>query len=236
MKIQAIGQIAVALVIAGGTHAILAQQSSPEAEEARRTRGAARARLELARSATLPEAARAAGGTYVSEQPWQTWQSVVDLADLYRESDVVAVGEVRDAAPTLSPDRKTVSTMVSISVSESLKGTPAKNDELLVWTPGGRVKLDDGLVVDVRVKDWQPLAVGQRCVLFLSAMKPTAQASEVGRLNGVVLKPTAGRQGVFVLTGSRIESRSRLTDPLKQRYTQADLAAFMRELRSLAKG
>lgn len=235
MKILTISQIAVVLLAVGGRPTILAQQSSPEAQQARRARDAARARLDAAR-ATLPEAAQAAGGSYVTEQQWQTWQSATDLGALFRESDVVAVGQVRNSAPTLAPDRKSVSTLVSFSVSESLKGTPLKGDDLLVWTPGGRVKLDDGLIVDVRVKDWQPLVVGQSCILFLSAMKPGAQASEIGSVKGVVLAPTSGRQGVFVLAGNRVDSRSRPADPLKQRYSMVDVGPFLRELRSLGKG
>jgi hypothetical protein len=225
-----------AVLVAMAVSVVSGQESSPEAREARRVREAARARLELARSSTLPDAARASGGVYRVEQDWNSWQVATGLDSLFEASDVVIVGKLEESQPSLSPDQRAVSTMLSFRTAEVLKGDVRLNQAVLVWTPGGSVTLADGMVVDVRIKDWDPLIAGQRCVLFLSAMKPSAQAAVVGSVSGTVLAPTLGRQGVFLIAGERVSVRGRNIDIVQQRYSQSEVGKFMRELRALKKG
>jgi hypothetical protein len=236
MKAATITHGFAAVVVAMAVSVVNAQESSTEAREARLAREAARARLELARSSTLPEAARASGGTYRVEQDWNSWQIASGLQSLFESSDVVIVGKLEGSQSNLSPDQRAVSTMLSLRASEVLKGDVRLNQALLVWTPGGSVTLADGTVVEVRIKDWEPLTTGQRCVLFLSAMEPSAQAAVVGSVPGMVLAPTLGRQGVFVIAGDRVSVRGRSVDIVQQQYSQSDVGKFMRELRALKKG
>ncbi len=165
----------------------------------------------------LPAAVDPEGNNLPAGSTGHWWAGLSPLpAD---KSDVVVIGEVRDAQAFLSEDNTGVYSEFNISVSEVLKDDPANplTGTVVGERAGGAIRLPNG-----RTKSFRPNAmgfprVGRQYVLFLQR-NPDGQDYTI--LTGYELR--GGR--VFALDGNK---KSRFAA-----YDGADEAAFLSDVRN----
>ena len=148
-----------------------------------------------------------------------------DFSEMVTSSELVVHARVVDVRPQMSGDRRTIETMVTVTVLDSLKGDPGATVYFRV--PGGQVGRYRRVMVGA-----PEFASGDEVVLFLRGRAP-AVPMPFGLSQGVyrVARKSDGRAMVTPPVVSDSVGRVVRGDPARR---PLELSAFEREVRAAA--
>jgi hypothetical protein len=149
----------------------------------------------------------------------------VEFSEMVTASDLVVHGRVVNIRPQLVGDRRTIETVVTVSVVEALKGQPGATVYFRV--PGGQVGRYRRMMIGA-----PEFADGDEVVLFLKGRAP-AVPYPFGLSQGVyrVVQGADGRRVVTPPVISEAAGRVVRGDPSRR---PLDLTVFTRNVRAIA--
>jgi hypothetical protein len=150
----------------------------------------------------------------------------VDFAQMSRESELIVRGTVVNLqAQTTSATRRTIETLVTVFVAETIKGTPGTQTVFRV--PGGRVGRYRSVMVGAPV-----FALGDEVIVFLKGQAP-ALAMPYGLSQGVYRISRARGSAVVTPAVNTAAGRVVRGDPSRR---PLDPAAFSRQVQTVLAG
>ena len=123
----------------------------------------------------LKEAARVSGGRYTLIWDVEPHISPQNLRRLVAASDLVIAGEVTESKCHLSKTGEYITTHYRVFVHERLRGhVQGGSSDVLVSMVGGQVFFEDGLTATVETPGFHGPVNGERLLLFLNFVPPSA--------------------------------------------------------------
>src|SRR5918996_897524 len=125
-------------------------------------------------------------GSFVGPVDFHNEVVAMDLETLIHDSTVILVGQIGDNRCRLSADERRITTDYNVTVLETLKGTVAVGDSVIVSLPGGKVVFEDGTWAELLPNEYRMPQMGERYVLFLapSRYNPAADVQSLAGPSG----------------------------------------------------
>jgi hypothetical protein len=181
----------------------------------------------------IPETARQVSGKYVVELTPGDEFVAEDLASLNSTNGLIVIAELLGKSSSfLSKDETTISTAYVAKVWEFIKGPDKKrppNPWLInIILPGGKYLLEGGRTVEVRIRNRQPVALGERYLFFLDQVETPEplRVFEDGKQTSYV--PRFGSQGMFLIADSGVvKPRGHDVSPAFKQYMNKPQRKFV---------
>lgn len=186
--------------------------------------------LRALRRGDLHAAGRLNGGSYVAEFIPHPEGFFSRLEDVGKVSDLVVVGRAFRVLPRLTDGGGGISTFATISIERVIKG--AALERVRVKVPGGRVRFDDGVVVELRSADSEfGIVAGRSYALFLSRVSGDV-LPEPERPGDQVYVPTGASYGIFDLTSGDgiVKPQAPPASPVRKALEGERVARFLDQL------
>ncbi|OFW07491.1 MAG: hypothetical protein A3H96_07070 [Acidobacteria bacterium RIFCSPLOWO2_02_FULL_67_36] len=183
---------------------------------------------QAARTATLHERTKAAGGRLTEAVPDEGESPCATLAELAARSPLIVIGEVLAHRAHLASDQARVTTDVVVKVQERVRGPVAAGALITVTMPGGSYRFPDGAIVHQPRPGYRPIRDRARYLLFLRESRPRTI------VRGTVAYELAlGPQGQFELDFEKdavTPAAGERSHPLASRYGGLRIRQLLTEL------
>src|SRR4030095_7125993 len=170
---------------------------------------------------TLHDRAKKAGGKFLWVYKPKRNVIYANVQELAKRSDVIVVGRTTGHRARLRSDGKFITKDFLVKVHEVIKGDITMGRSIFVSLPGGAYRFPDGTYAYVTPINYRQAEDGGIYVFFLKNKGSVYQGHE----------PVSESQGLFELTGGKVQSADLIKDdPVVAKYEEMSAAAFLAEI------
>jgi hypothetical protein len=161
------------------------------------------------------------------------WGMAPSLRALGQVSQLVIVAEPFTGRPILSQDQSYISTIWTVRIVETIKGSDRAGSLVRIIVPGGRMTFADGSTAEIRTPGLDPLVPGGRVVFFLEAIESFMPKDLITAETRGSYVPKLGPQGVIRLGADGVHPQGRQTDEIRKLHDRESVDTFLSKLRQV---